>query len=180
MSLNERKQISEKESECVALLIQGKGITENDYQSTLENVAGISFESFFKDFVHGTQPYESILTEALDYLGLELFHKPSSLYSEGRLGMKLLPLGKSFQVTAMYAGGPAELGGMRIGDEIIAVNGFILNNDIESWLTYFDENIKEDEILNNLKHEHRKIIYYFKYNICILYTSIFITTFYKT
>jgi hypothetical protein len=28
MSLNERKQISEKESECVALLIQGKGITE--------------------------------------------------------------------------------------------------------------------------------------------------------
>ncbi len=123
--------------------LQGKGITENDYQSTLENVAGISFESFFKDFVHGTQPYESILTEALDYLGLELFHKPSSLYSEGRLGMKLLPLGKSFQVTAMYAGGPAELGGMRIGDEIIAVNGFILNNDIESWLTYFDENIKD-------------------------------------
>jgi predicted metalloprotease with PDZ domain len=32
---------------------------------------------------------------------------------------------------------------MRIGDEIIAVNGFILNNDIESWLTYFDENIKD-------------------------------------
>ena len=123
--------------------LQGKGITENDYHSILENVAGISFESFFKDFVHGTQPYESILTEALDYLGLELFHKPSSLYSEGRLGMKLLPLGKSFQVTAMYAGGPAELGGMRIGDEIIAVNGFILNNDIESWLTYFDENIKD-------------------------------------
>lgn len=123
--------------------LQGKGITETDYQSTLENVAGISFESFFKDFVHGTQPYESILTESLNYLGLELLHKPSSLYSEGRLGMKLLPLGKSFQVTAMYAGGPAELGGMRIGDEIIAVNGFILNNDIESWFTYFDEDIKE-------------------------------------
>jgi predicted metalloprotease with PDZ domain len=123
--------------------LQGKGITETDYQSILENVAGISFESFFKDFVRGTQPYESILTEALDYLGLELYHKPSALYSEGRLGMKLIPLGKSFQVTAMYAGGPAELGGMRIGDEIIAVNGFILNNDIESWLTYFDENIKD-------------------------------------
>ncbi len=123
--------------------LQGKGITENDYQSILENVAGISFESFFKDFVHGTQPYESILTESLNYLGLELLHKPSSLYSEGRLGMKLLPLGKSFQVTGMYAGGPAELGGMRIGDEIIAVNAFILNNDIESWFTYFDENIKE-------------------------------------
>jgi predicted metalloprotease with PDZ domain len=123
--------------------LQGKGITENDYQSTLENVAGISFESFFKDFVHGTQPYESILTESLHYLGLELLHKPSSLYSEGQLGMKLIPLGKSFHVTGMYAGGPAELGGMRIGDEIIAVNGFILNNDIESWLTYFDENIKD-------------------------------------
>ena len=122
--------------------LQGKGITETDYQSILENVAGISFESFFKDFVHGTQPYESILTESLNYLGMELHHKPSAIYSEGRLGMKLIPLGKSFQVSAMYAGGPAELGGMRIGDELIGINGFVLNNDIESWFTYFDEDIK--------------------------------------
>jgi predicted metalloprotease with PDZ domain len=43
----------------------------------------------------------------------------------------------------MYPGGPAELGGMRIGDEIIAVNGFMLTNDIESWFTYFDGDIKE-------------------------------------
>ena len=131
--------------------LQGKGITENDYQTTLENVAGISFESFFKDFVHGTNSYESILTELLKYLGLELTHKPSSLYSEGRLGMKLLPLGKSFQVTAMYAGGPAEFGGMRIGDEIIAVNGFVLTNDIESWFSYFDGDIKEITIVREGK-----------------------------
>jgi predicted metalloprotease with PDZ domain len=43
----------------------------------------------------------------------------------------------------MYPGGPAELGGMRIGDEIIGVNGFILNNDIESWFSYFNEDKKE-------------------------------------
>jgi predicted metalloprotease with PDZ domain len=123
--------------------IQGKGITEKDYISTLEHISGTSFDAFFKEFVHGTQPYESIITESLEYLGLELLHKPSVLYSEGRLGMKLIPLGKSFQVVAMYPGGPAELGGMRIGDEIIGVNGFILNNDIESWFTYFDEDKKE-------------------------------------
>jgi predicted metalloprotease with PDZ domain len=123
--------------------MQGKGITEEDYLSTLEHVSGISFESFFKEFVHGTQPYESILTESLDYLGLELFQKPSALYSEGRLGMKLAPLGKSFQVVAMFSGGPADLGGMRIGDEIIGVNGFVLNNDIESWFSYFEKEIKE-------------------------------------
>ena len=57
--------------------------------------------------------------------------------------MKLIPLGKTFQVTAMYPGGPAEFGGMRIGDEIIAVNGFTLNNDIESWFSYFEEEKKE-------------------------------------
>ena len=123
--------------------MKGKGITEKDYISTLEHISGTSFDVFFKEFVHGTQPYESIITESLEYLGLELLHKPSVLYSEGRLGMKLIPLGKSFQVVAMYPGGPAELGGMRIGDEIIGVNGFILNNDIESWFTYFDEDMKE-------------------------------------
>jgi predicted metalloprotease with PDZ domain len=32
---------------------------------------------------------------------------------------------------------------MRIGDEIIGVNGFILNNDIESWFSYFDEDMKD-------------------------------------
>jgi predicted metalloprotease with PDZ domain len=123
--------------------LQGKGITETDYKNTLEQISGISFDAFFKDFIHGTQPYESILTEALEYLGLELVHKPSSLYSEGRLGMKLIPLGKSFQVAAMYPGGPAELGGMRIGDEIIGVNGYVINNDIESWLSYFEDDLKE-------------------------------------
>ncbi len=123
--------------------MQGKGISESDYKTKLENVSGISFDSFFSDFIHGTNPYESILTESLEYLGLELTHKPASLYSEGRLGMKLLPLGKSFYLTAMYPGGPAELGGLRIGDEIIAINGFVLNNDIESWFAYFDEDIKE-------------------------------------
>ena len=123
--------------------MQGKGITEKDYISALEQISGISFEDFFKDFVHGTQPYESIITESLEYLGLELLHKTSPLYSEGRLGMKLIPLGKTFQIATMYPGGPAELGGMRIGDEIIGVNGFILNNDIESWFSYFDEDMKE-------------------------------------
>jgi predicted metalloprotease with PDZ domain len=123
--------------------MQGKGITEEDYISALEHVSGISFESFFKEFVHGTQPYELILTESLDYLGLELLQKPSALYSEGRLGMKLAPLGKSFHVVATFSGGPADLGGMRIGDEIIGVNGFVLNNDIESWFSYFDKEIKE-------------------------------------
>jgi len=123
--------------------LQGKGITEIDYKNTLEQISGISFDGFFKDFIHGTQPYESILIEALEYLGLELVHKPSSLYSEGRLGMKLIPIGKSFQVAAMYPGGPAELGGMRIGDEIIGVNGYVINNDIESWLSYFEDDLKE-------------------------------------
>jgi len=123
--------------------LQAKGITESDYKNTLEQISGISFDAFFKDFIHGTQPYESILTEALEYLGLELVHKPSSLYSEGRLGMKLIPIGKSFLVNAMYPGGPAELGGMRIGDEIIGVNGYVINNDIESWLSYFEDDLKE-------------------------------------
>jgi predicted metalloprotease with PDZ domain len=84
--------------------------------------------------------------------------------------MKLIPLGKSFQVSAMYAGGPAELGGMRIGDELIGINGFVLNNDIESWFSYFDEDIKaitfiREGKLNTLQLPEVQRFFYVTYSV---------------
>ncbi len=123
--------------------LKGKGVSEKDYQGVLESISGESFQAFFDDYVNGCKPYESILTQALDYLGLELVHEPSPQYAEGRVGVKVLPAGKHFKVTAMYPGGPAETSGMSIGDEIIAVNGYACNGELNKWLTYFDDDVKE-------------------------------------
>jgi predicted metalloprotease with PDZ domain len=127
--------------------LKGKGVTEADYKAVLENVSGISFDSFFDDFVHGNRPYESILTDAFDFIGLELHHKPSQFYSHGRLGFKTIPQGQNFIIKVIYPGSPANLGGLMLEDEIIAVNGYACLGELDKWLKYFDNDLKHITVL---------------------------------
>ncbi|MDX2362605.1 MAG: PDZ domain-containing protein [Crocinitomicaceae bacterium] len=122
--------------------LKNRGVSAADYQAEIENLAGESFQEFFDDYVNDCKPYESILTDAFDYLGLELVHVPSAKYSEGRLGMKTLPSGANFKIYALYPGGPAEAAELSIGDEIIAVNGLACNSELDKWLEYFDNDLK--------------------------------------
>jgi predicted metalloprotease with PDZ domain len=99
--------------------------------------------------VHGTNPYEAILTESFDYLGLELKHVPAQNYSMGRLGFKTVPSAANFTVTALYPGGPADLAGMMIGDEILAVNAILCAGELEQWLSYFDNDVKKLTVIRS-------------------------------
>ncbi len=127
--------------------LKGKGVSKEDYKGVLENVSGISFNQFFEDFIHGNRPYESILTEAFEYIGLELEHKPSQFYSHGRLGFKAIPNGANFSVKVIYPGSPANLGGLMLEDEIIAVNGYSCLGELDKWLNYFNDDLKHLTIL---------------------------------
>jgi predicted metalloprotease with PDZ domain len=121
---------------------KGVGISEEIYLAELKNISGICFADFFEKYVHGTDPFEGIITESLDYLGLELVHTPSKEYTKGRLGFKTNPLVSNNIVSAIYPGGPADLAGLVLGDEIIALNKMMCSNDLESWLHYFDDDTK--------------------------------------
>lgn len=127
--------------------LKGKGVSEQDYKNELKNVAGISFDEFFNDFVYGHQPFESIVTKALAYLGLELEAKPSKIYSHARLGMKCINDGGKIVAKAFYPGGPADLGGMMLEDQIIGVNGIVIHNELEHWLEFFDNDPKKLTII---------------------------------
>ncbi len=127
--------------------LKGKGVSEADYKFVLEKVSGISFDSFFEDFIHGNRPYESILTDAFDFIGLELHHKPSQFYSHGRLGFKIIPQGQNFIIKVIYPGSPANLGGLMLEDEIIAVNGYACLGELDKWLKYFDNDLKHITVL---------------------------------
>jgi predicted metalloprotease with PDZ domain len=127
--------------------LNGKGVSEEGYMKELENISGISFSTFFKEFVHGTNPYEAILTESFDYLGLEMKQVPAKAYSASRLGFKAAQNGSNFLVSAMYPGGPADLGGMMIGDEIIAVNSFMCQGELEKWLLFVDHSPKNISLI---------------------------------
>lgn len=122
--------------------LNGKGVSEQDYKKELEELSGISFDEYFKDYINGTSPYEAILTESFEYLGIELKHVPAKAYSMSRLGFKANPIGNTFLVASVYQGGPADLAGMMIGDELIAVNNYTLQGELDKWLNYFDDQPK--------------------------------------
>lgn len=122
--------------------LQGKGVSEEDYKNELEAVSNCSFTDYFEKYVWGNEPYEAILTEALDYLGLELLQKPAQSYSQARLGMKYVVEGEKTIAKQFYPGAPADLGKMMIEDQIIAVNGIVITGNLDQWLAYFDEEEK--------------------------------------
>ena len=128
-----------------------KGYTEKDFIDQLENICGYSFQDFFNDYVHGTTPYETILLEALDFIGLELIQTPSNSYSEANLGMKTVHQSNHLLISAIYPGSPAEMAGLSLGDELIAVNTIKLNNDLDACLNYFDASSKTLSFFRNGK-----------------------------
>lgn len=127
--------------------LKGKGISEKEYQDTLENIGGISFQHLFDEYIHGTKPYESILIDALDALGLELKHQPAASYAAKKLGIKTMHNGNHLAITAIYHGSPAELAGLCLNDEIIAVNAMQCRGDLDKWLEYFDDDTKKLTII---------------------------------
>lgn len=131
--------------------LNAKGVSEADYIGLLKELAGESIEELIKDYFYGTRPFEAILTEALESIGLELTHKPNQKYSAGRVGFKALQVGHHFQVASIYPGSPADMAGLMINDEIIAVNEFKLSGDIEQWLNYLDDQNKRLTIIRQGK-----------------------------
>ena len=117
--------------------LNDKGVSEEDYKNVIEQLAGASFQEIFDNYIHGSKPFESILVESLEYLGIDLHHVPTKKYSAAKLGFKNLVLKGESKVKAIYPGSPAELSGMMLDDEVIAVNGMAVNNDLDRWLQYF-------------------------------------------
>jgi len=100
--------------------LQGKFYNESEgVRRVVEEVAGISFADFFQNYVAGTVavPYGDFLAAA----GLEL---KQEAHRRADLGFwpGFAP-GTGMQVTAVEAGGRAEVAGLRAGDLLLALNG---------------------------------------------------------
>jgi predicted metalloprotease with PDZ domain len=117
---------------------ENKGVSEGDYKAVLKNVSGLEWDEFFADFIYGKKGLEGPITEALDYLGLEMIHSPAVLKSQSQLGVKTMVQDRHPRVYAIYPGSPADMAGIQHQDEVVAINGIALNNDLDAWLHYFD------------------------------------------
>ena len=68
--------------------------------------------------------------------------KAATSYAEARFGMKTVQVGKDWQITQIYPGSPAELGGLSLGDLIIAVNNMRALPNLDNWLSYHENQNK--------------------------------------
>jgi predicted metalloprotease with PDZ domain len=117
---------------------QNKGYTEADYKAVCEQVAEVNLDLFFANYYNGTTNYMPLLTECLEYVGLTLNANPWGLYADGYYGFRYADDSTKCIVKQIYLGSNAELAGLTIGDNILAINGIKLENNLDQWLRYFD------------------------------------------
>lgn len=118
-----------------------KGYTEKDIVSLCENAAGVSLQNIFDNHVYGTTDFEPILKECFEYVGLEMQIIPSVLMNESVYGFKTSDQqGANSKVILIAPESPAWDGGLSVGDEIIAVNDFMIKGDLNGWLSNFKTN----------------------------------------
>ena len=104
---------------------QGRGFTKEEMKSTLEEVSGLKLDDFYNDFINGTKTFD--YKTIYGYAGLtfeEIENKNTSL-GVSTSGNK---------VSKVYRGTSAYAGGLNVKDEILAIDGYRIHNDIKDFI----------------------------------------------
>ena len=116
------------------------GYTEKDYQNAVEEIGGRSYEQFFQDYYYGTKDIEEELNELLSYVGLEINNVRSRLYFENRFGFKVEYINdRSARITDIAPNSIADRAKLKLGDEIVSINGIRILGNLKEWCKYFQE-----------------------------------------
>ncbi len=135
--------------------LEGKGVSETDLRTLLVELGGDKMNELLDDYVYGTRGFEGALADACEAIGLDLWHEPTTRYSAAKLGIKSLhgPSNR-FVIKGLYQGAPADLGGLMLEDEILAVNDFVVGPELDTWLTYLDDHVKTVTVIRAGKLVH--------------------------
>lgn len=99
---------------------KNRGFTEEELKEALAKFAGVSFDTFFDQYVHGVVPVD--YEQYLGYAGLQLINLRNN-ETQARLGADLRQSGGRLVVSRVMRNTAAWKGGLNVGDEILAING---------------------------------------------------------
>jgi predicted metalloprotease with PDZ domain len=153
--------------------LQGKGYSEQDYMNVVASFTGGSIVSFFSDYVYGTQDYEPLLREQLDYIGCELVKTESKKHHEARYGFKLTESSLPPKISMIYPGSLSDKAGLAENDELIAINSHAIKNDFNEWERFFAGGSVQLTVLSNNLVKNVKLLssgceQYYNYGIARL------------
>ena len=170
-----RKQTNHEKSlhDVMKVLYSGSNVETNydkeSYKNNLEKISGIDFTDVFNDLIYGTKDFTKYLKKAFNVFGWDYTNIPSQKLAN-RYGLKTLFKDGNLLVVSVLEDSSAYLSALAKDDKLIAVNGFTINNDLESWLKYFSEDdlvllIERESKLKEIKLGKINDFQYYNYEI---------------
>ncbi len=122
--------------------LKGKGYSDKDYKGIVEHFANYPYDNIYNNYINTAAGYEPLLKEALSYIGCGLELTSSAKFYEHSLGIKVSETNGICKVAAIYPDSVADIAGIAINDEIIAVNNILIKSDnsgtnFTEWCEYY-------------------------------------------
>ena len=139
------------------------------YKEKLESISKSSFDDVFNNLIYNTLDFSNYLESALEVFGWKYEIEKSKNWS-WQYGFKTKSTSGKVEIENVLEKSAAYNSPLVFKDQILAVNNFYLENNLEHWLEYFKD---EDVILTikrggrvlELKINKRNNYQYFKYKI---------------
>lgn len=102
-----------------------QGISGDEFQQVVEEVAGKNLDDFFQDYVYGTESID--YDKYFGYAGLHLINV-NETSSDAYLGLRTRQTNGKLMVSNVFRGSAAYRDGVNVNDEIIAIDGYRLSD----------------------------------------------------
>ena len=108
-----------------------RGFKEEEFKEALEKVSGRNMDAFFRDYVNGTKTPD--YNTYFDAAGLQLINVNEGSNTASWGAATVVSDGKVL-VRSVNRGSSAYAGGLNVNDEIVAMNGYRVGNDLDSFV----------------------------------------------
>lgn len=119
--------------------LKKKGVNELDYKKELEKACGKDLSTLWDNYYYGTEDYYSLLNGLLPQFGFELIRSENSRVLASRFGVFAGPNNK---VILIAPNSPGSISGINPGDEMISINGILVDNNANEWAKYFNAKLE--------------------------------------
>ncbi|MCB0852383.1 MAG: PDZ domain-containing protein, partial [Bacteroidetes bacterium] len=117
---------------------KNRGYSREDFKGLVEKFSGKNFDQFFANYVEGTENLQLALMSLADYMGFDVMMIPPGFYTEYWWGVETHDSSTgTAKIDNIYEHSPGLKAGLTKDDEIIAIEGIKVENNLEELLHYF-------------------------------------------
>lgn len=111
------------------------GYTRYNVRQLLKEITGDDFAQFWQDYVDGVKDID--FDELLAFYGLQIKKPSKKDNAQLSLGLKMSLKNGLSEITGVSSDGPAWQAGLAVNDQLVAIDGYRINNDLDKHLENF-------------------------------------------